>query len=306
MATNDHRFVLVIRKTRLDEQILRYNTISQTRFYLTQMGIDFDDYLIEHKTYHLALDTTIACLKKFGRVQLVDRHFLPNFMFGEDDIVFTLGQDGLAANTLKYLDQQRLVGLNPDPKRWEGCLLPFTPADLSKVLNEIIQQKRPIREVSMANATLNNGQTLHAVNDFFIGQQTHASARYTLKFGGKQEYQSSSGILVSTGLGSTGWLSSVVAGSDRLNKGQSGIALQDMKWDSRYLYFVVREPYPYGGCGTTLTFGKINPSKPLGIESGMPGNGVIFSDGIENDFLEFNSGMSVTITLAAKRGRMVA
>jgi len=37
----------------------------------------------------------------------------------------------------------------------------------------------------------------------------------------------------------------------------------------------------------------------------MPENGVIFSDGMESDFLNFNSGMDATVTLADKKGRLV-
>jgi hypothetical protein len=37
----------------------------------------------------------------------------------------------------------------------------------------------------------------------------------------------------------------------------------------------------------------------------MPESGVIFSDGIETDFVEFNSGTLATITLAEKRGYLV-
>jgi hypothetical protein len=37
----------------------------------------------------------------------------------------------------------------------------------------------------------------------------------------------------------------------------------------------------------------------------MPENGVIFSDGIESDYLQFNSGIEATITLADKIGHLV-
>ena len=55
-----------------------------------------------------------------------------------------------------------------------------------------------------------DGQRLLAFNDLFIGARTHVSARYRVEYAGKQEQQSSSGLLVSTGAGSTGWLSSVM------------------------------------------------------------------------------------------------
>jgi hypothetical protein len=37
----------------------------------------------------------------------------------------------------------------------------------------------------------------------------------------------------------------------------------------------------------------------------MPENGVIFSDGIEADFLEFSSGMVASIGVADRCGRLV-
>ena len=37
----------------------------------------------------------------------------------------------------------------------------------------------------------------------------------------------------------------------------------------------------------------------------MPDYGVIFSDGIEKDFLEFNSGMEAIVGVSDKRGRLV-
>ena len=67
----------------------------------------------------------------------------------------------------------------------------------------------------MAKASLNNGQTLYGVNDLFIGPKTHSSARYLIRSGEASEAQSSSGVIVSTGMGSTGWLKSLLTGSAR-------------------------------------------------------------------------------------------
>ena len=41
------------------------------------------------------------------------------------------------------------------------------------------------------------------------------------------------------------------------------------------------------------------------LESHMPEGGVIFSDGVEADYLQFNSGASATIGIAAKRTNLV-
>ena len=207
-----HKIVLVVRPTRLDDLVARFNTVQQAQFYIEHSGADFSEYLVEHQRYRAAIDRAETALAETGRVQRLERKFLPSFVFGPNDSVVVLGQDGLVANTLKYLDGQRVVGVNPDPERWEGVLLPFTVEDLPRLMPEEVKRKRPVKTVTMAKATLNDGQTMLAVNDLFIGHRTHVSARYRISVGDRAEQHSSSGVIVSTGLGSTGWLKSVYAG----------------------------------------------------------------------------------------------
>src|SRR5436190_2335626 len=157
----DKKIVLVTRPTRLAELVIRFNTVSQARFYIEHQGADFSDYFREDETYHRALSEAQAVLAQVGRVQIVDRGFLPNFLFAPDDTVVTLGQDGLVANTLKYLNGQPVVGVNPDPARWDGQLLPFTVRDLPKILPEVFSGGRTTKSVTMAKATLNDGQVIY-------------------------------------------------------------------------------------------------------------------------------------------------
>ena len=126
VRATDHKIVLIVRPTRLDDLVARFNTVQQAQFYVEHLGADFADYLAEHRRYREASATAETVLRGLGRVQRLDRRFLPNFVFGAEDSVVVLGQDGLVANTLKYLDGQRVVGVNPDPGRWDGVLLPFT------------------------------------------------------------------------------------------------------------------------------------------------------------------------------------
>src|SRR6516165_9578696 len=181
----DSKIVLVVQPTRLDDLVVRHNTIQQAQFYVEHMGADFSDYLAEHRRYHDAAGQAEAVLREFGRVQVLRRRYLANFIFGPGDTVVALGRDGLVANTLKYLDGQHLVGVNPDPARWDGVLLPFAVDDLVRIIPEELQRRRAVRTVTMAQATLSDGQTLHAVNDLFIGQRTHVSARYRIAVAGR-------------------------------------------------------------------------------------------------------------------------
>jgi NAD kinase len=307
----DRKILLIVRPTRIDDLIARFNTIQQAQFYVEHLGAEFSDYLDEHKRYHEAVTMAEASLRRFGRVQKLERRYLPNFVFGADDSVVVLGQDGLVANSLKYLDGQRVVGVNPDPKRWDGALLPFTVDDLPKIMSEELAGKRPIKTVTMAKASLNTGQTLHAVNDLFIGQRSHVSARYRIAVNGGEEQQSSSGIIVSTGLGSTGWLKSIHAGwasatSSLLKQPAGTVGDGSFPWNADYLHYFVREPYPSRATQTGIVIGRIANGDRMLLTSQMPENGVVFSDGIETDYLEFNTGTQATIHIAEKQGRLVA
>lgn len=306
----ERKIVLIRRRTRLDELLRRFNSVAQARFYIERLGADFSDYETEQQEYKLSVAGAYEILSGLGRVHQMDRSYLPNFLFGPEDIVVAVGQDGMVANTLKYLSGQPLLGVNPSPNRWDGVLLPFVAADLERIVPEVLADKRPLKEVTMGRVMLNDGQSLLAVNDFFVGQKTHLSARYRISLGDAKENQSSSGIIISTGLGATGWLASVLAGAGGIvnisaNKKISIKASRNFTWDADYLYYSVREPFPSNTTGTSLVFGKVTSHKPLVIVSQMAENGVIFSDGIENDFLEFNSGKTATISLAERKGLLV-
>ncbi|HEX7197961.1 MAG TPA: hypothetical protein VF213_00700, partial [Dongiaceae bacterium] len=58
---------------------------------------------------------------------VIERVFLPNYVFAASDLVVTVGPDGLVVNTAKYLGTQPILAVNPDPQRVDGILLPFSP-----------------------------------------------------------------------------------------------------------------------------------------------------------------------------------
>jgi len=304
-ASQNHRLILVSRKTRLQELIERFNTWPQAKFYLEHNQVDAGDYLREHDVYMQQLLEAERILKGQGRFQLLERGYLPDYRFSPEDIVVVVGQDGLVANTLKYLQGQPVIAVNPDPRRWEGRLLPFVLAQLPEVVQRARDGRSESKSITFAEARTNDGQRLLGVNDLFIGPKSHTSARYALQWHGQQEEQSSSGIIVSTGFGSSGWFKSILAGAIGVTGQQSHPLAGGFEWQAKKLHFTVREPFPSRTTGTRLVFGEIEGDDCLRLESHMAENGVVFSDGIESDYLSFNSGTVLTVGVAADRGQLV-
>jgi NAD kinase len=309
IPASDRKVIVVTRRTRLEELIARFHTRDQAKFYVEHLGSDFHDYEVEHQRYHAAQRVVVDTLEGAYRHQFIDRSYLPNFVFGAHEVVVALGQDGLVANTLKYLEGQPLIGVNPDPDRYDGVLLPFRATDLAAVLPEVLLDRQKTQAVTMAVARLADGQQLYAVNDLFIGPRSHTSLRYEISIEKRREVQSSSGLIVSTGLGSTGWMKSVVAGAAGIAAGLAGAngtrPYHTMPWDTDHLIFAVREPFPSQTTQATLVCGSIQRAKSLLVTSLTPNSGVIFSDGIEADYLAFGSGTRAEIRIADRRGCLV-
>jgi hypothetical protein len=292
MATFE-KLVLVTRKTRLAELLERLPTKGRAKFYLKQQNLDFDDYDEEDATYQRAVDQVQSALHGTLKVQVLDRALLPTFLFSEKDVVVTLGQDGLVANAAKYVD---------------GVLLPFAVSQARAAVERVLSGRAAVRQVTLAEARLRDGQRLLAFNDLYVGAQTHVSARYHLRAAQGEEKQSSSGVIVSTGAGSTGWLSSVFNMASNVSRflGTDEAEPLRLQWEDPRLIWVVREPFVSRHSSARFTAGYLEPGASLSLESLMPQGGVIFGDGMEKDFLAFNSGAVAELHAASVRARLVA
>jgi NAD kinase len=301
------KIVMVTRKTRLQELVERFNTRSQAKFYIEHAGGDFTDYEREDDAYRSALDGLCRSLDFDIPQQQLDRSLVPTFQFQKEDVVVTLGQDGLVANTAKYVGSQPIIAVNPEPAGFDGILLPFLPDQTRSAVAHVIDGKAKIHDITLAQVKLGDGQRLLAFNDLFLGARSHVSALYRITCGKKSEVQSSSGILVSTGAGSTGWMSSVfnmASGVARFCGGAPVKAIH-MPWEDGRLLYVVREPFVSRHSQAGIVAGMLLSGEELILESLMPSGGAIFSDGMEADFLQFNSGATATVRAAEQRARLV-
>ncbi|MGD8604473.1 MAG: hypothetical protein PVF49_07865 [Anaerolineales bacterium] len=287
------RVVVITRQTEVEGLLELHATMGQARFFLEQRKRSPQPAIARQEAQQSTLQQIESAIPTSWRRVRIQRQDVDRFLFEPDDIVVAVGQDGLVANVAKYLQGNPVIGINPDPTRNPGILVPHRPARFPELLDLTIQRQAKIEERTMVEARLQDGQTLVAVNEVFIGHHSHQSARYELRWAEQTEKQSSSGVIVTTGTGATGWAKSIHQ--------ERHSTLDLPQPTAQRLCFFVREAWPSIATGTSLTEGTLEAHQRLEIVSGMENGGVIFGDGIENDYLEFTWGERALIGVAQQR-----
>ena len=292
------RVVVVSRPSERDELVLRHGTLQQARFFLESRGQRLDAVLERHAILETALHAVTAAVPGKWRRARVMRHELDRFLFDPDDVVVVVGQDGLVANVAKYLRGQPVIGINPSTALYPGVLVRHPPGAAGDLLAMFARGAMPCEERTMVRARLGDGQTLLALNEIFVGHRTHQSARYRIAWGGRAERHSSSGLIVATGTGSTGWAKSISQSRSNAPKLPDPLAPD--------LAFLVREAWGSVTTGDTLTGGRIAAGETLEVTSEMNDGGTVFGDGIEADRLELPFGQTVALGCAEQSMRLAA
>ena len=294
------RAVLVHRRTELEELLARHGTRQQASFFLKTRGRSLEEVEERYRADQAALTAVASAIPFDWRRGRVERADLDRFLFAPDDIIVIVGQDGLVANVAKYLAGQPVIGINPDPARNPGVLVPHPP-DAAKTLLMLAASPDGAHHVqarAMVEARTDDGQRLIALNEIFLGHSSHQSARYRIQPpDGRVERQSSSGVLVGTGTGSTGWCRSVWL--------ERGSRLPLPNPDDSSLVWFVREAWPSPATRTELTEGTLRAGDELRIiaESDRL---VLFGDGIETDSVSLSWGQGALIRLSDRRLNLVA
>ena len=291
------RVVLITRETEYERLLATHATRGQAAFFLSSRGQSIDELEARHQRFTDALETISRHVPSSWRRNRVDRAELERFLFEPEDLVVAVGQDGLVANVAKYLSGQRVLGINPDQALFDGILVPFSAHDALQQLvpamyGDVESQSRVMVEVS-----LDTGQQLLALNEIFLGHRSHQSARYRVDVTTGQEHQSSSGMIIATGTGATGWARSI-------NRSRKD-ALELPAPEDRKLAYYVREAFPSNATGTAISTGLLTDQAQLRVRSEMNEGGVIFGDGIESDYLEFNWGVQAEVRVARQTLELV-
>jgi NAD kinase len=291
------RIVLITRPTDLEALLMRHGTHAQARFFLDTRGQRLEELEERHRLVAEVLQTISRAIPLPWRRMRLDRSELASFVFEPEDLILIVGQDGLVANAAKYLEGQLVLGINPDPQQCEGLLVSHRVEAAQDLLQAAASGRVKVEERTMAEARLDDGQVLLALNELFLGHRSHQSARYRICLDEREERQSSSGLIVATGTGASGWAKSI--------HHERHTTLRLPAPVEGRLAFFVREAWPSRSTQAELTEGLLEPKVSLAITSEMNEDGVIFGDGIEADRLEFPWGQRAVVKVAERKLRLV-
>lgn len=292
------RVLLITRPTLLDGVVARHGTLGQARFFLKTRDQDIAPIEEAHRRQQAALAEAKRAIPRSWRSARLDRSELSRFVFEPDDLIVAVGQDGLVANVAKYLSgTQRVIGVNPDPERTEGVLVPHPPDRVEALLHDTVAGRVPVEPRTMVRALTDDGQRLTALNEIYVGHRSHQSSRYLLWFDRQEARHSSSGLIVCTGTGATGWARSIHR--------QHHIDWSLPAPTDGALAFLVREPWPSVTTTTDLAEGVVRGEGDLRVRSEMYEGGVLFGDGIEDDAVELRYGAEVTLACSEHRLHLV-
>lgn len=301
------RAVVVHRRSELDLLLERHGTRGQTEFFLRSRGRDLSIVQDRHDALHEALHRVDAAIPGGWRRAAVERADLPRLRFDPEDVILAVGQDGLVANVAKYVDDQPVIGIDPEPGANPGVLVRHAAAATPVLLATVVAGTATGERRCMVEAVLDDGQVLRALNELYVGDPGHQSARYRLlppavgavggdgavarDDGRTGERQSSSGVLIGTGTGATGWCASLA-----LSRAEAPELPGPL--DEQLAWFV-REGWPSPSTFTRQTQGLLAVDEVLQVVA--EGELVVFGDGLESDRLQVDWGQQITVRIADRR-----
>lgn len=286
------RVVLVHRRTEYTELLQRHSTAGQAEFFLASRGRSMQEVRERHEILQSALVSVSTSLPPDLRQARVERNDLDRYPFSPEDIIVIIGQDGLVANVAKYLNGQPVIGIDPEPNRNSGALVRFAPSEAVELVQATVHRRLQFSQRTMVEGVLDDGQRLVALNELYFGNRGHQSSRYAITVpGGDHEQQSSSGIIIATGTGSTGWSTSIAADRD-LSTALPSAGSDHLRW-------FIREAWPSPSTGRSLTDGTLTRDERLEfvVQSDAL---VLFGDGIEADHLTVGWGQKLTVGTSSR------
>lgn len=245
---------------------------------------EFARFKKSHDQHYNALHNISRVLYSHG-VRFTECYRGKNINYSPYDLVITVGGDGTFLEAVRKITNQVIIGVNSAPQYSVGRFCIANAENFEKIVKQILAGKFKIAKLHQIQIQFSKNQKpINALNDVLICHQNPAMlCRYYIEIGRYREEQRSSGIWISTAVGSTGAIKSaggkILPQFDKL-----------MQYKPRELYQGKLNPYKLRG-------GVLGPKEGIKIVSLMR-RGMVYIDGAHQK-VGFEYGDSIQIKLSA-------
>lgn len=302
---NPEEILVVYKQSKFerDQEKLGLNEKSLIESYKKEQ-IDYKRIVESHKEQNLCMDLARKCFDSV--LFLKTKEFKPEHSKNKKLIVSVGGDEhfkyvlhhSLPRNLLhNSQDKEKFfLSIRSDNLKSEGALSSCNRSNLERMSQEIDENTFRVELWPVLELRINNQFLDWAMDTVFVGSKYSGwISRYVLCYGERSEEQKSSGVIVATGAGSTGWLRS------------AGAMSFPRYW--RRAIFLVREPYRGSKfVGISILQGEIDPFRKefslLKFHSLMDSFGIVDLDSVRE--YEFLRGFQLEIRVSEHVLRIVA
>lgn len=284
--------VIIPKITKYDFDRVRFRfTKEELLDFYRQDGEDIDRIVGGHERHMASLQ---ACGEIFSGATFLERNELTRKLVRNADLVISLGGDDHFKYVSHFLENEVIAGINSDTFSSEGNLCYFT--DAADVL-AAIKGKFTVENWTRLQASVNGEKVQKATGDYSLGEYVEQfMSSYAIEYRGDKEEQKSSGVMVMTGAGSSGW-----GGDEARYLHPEGIAFPRT---ARIARFIVKTPHHGKYSGLTMLEGVIEAGEELIVHSLNKRQGIVAVDSLEN--YEFNRPRTAVIKISETPLRVLA
>lgn len=221
--------------------------------------------------------------------KVVERNSLTKEDVKNSKLVISFGGDNHFNYVSHFCDSNLVVGVNSDPERSVGAMTYFNVDSFEFFLPSLLNDDFEIEEWPRIEIEV-DGKMIETlcVSEIFIGESDRVNmSRHILKLNGNEEEQKGSGIVVTTGTGSTGWYDSacryIFSEGNKFGK------------TSKELRFVLTEPFNGKYSKYNMLNGVVKDGENLEIVSLSDSDAVLSIDSLK--VLKLKEGSKVRLKI---------
>jgi NAD kinase len=278
--------VVFFKQSRVERDLKKIGgNVEALQRHYTRQAVPVQEAFASHARQQAAL---AALRKLLPRAHYISAEWASRAALGPQSLVIALGGDNHFQRVAALVDSQVMLGINSDPERSVGALAAFTIDSYAEAVSRQHISEAAPEHWTRLDVRLNGVPLVHrALCEVFLGERERPyMSRHVLHLGEQSEEQKSSGLLVATGAGATGWYAA---------------ARGDVRWTDETFAkteesfrFIATEPHP-GARASQFLHGQVSTGEALRVVSLNRRNGVLAVDAFRHH--PFPSGALAEISV---------